>query len=65
LKQEAGSIFDGTTVHVGPLIDAILQKLIGQVTVGRVKLNAVETRGFSTVGGFAIVVDNAWNFSDV
>src|ERR1700722_17981453 len=65
LEQETGPIFDGTTVHVGPLIDAVLQKLIGQITVGRVKLNAVETRGFSAVGGFAIVFDNAWNFSDV
>src|SRR6266478_6490122 len=46
LKQEAGSIFDRTTIHIGSLVDAILQKLIGQVAVTRVKLNAVKTRGF-------------------
>src|SRR5258708_6673917 len=65
LKQEAGSIFDRTTVHIGSLVDAILQKLIGQVAVTRVKLNAIKTRRFCTPGGFAIVVDNARNFSDV
>src|SRR5467141_732107 len=65
LKQEAGSIFDRTTVYIGALVDAILQKLIGQVAVTRVKLNAIKTRHFCTLGGFAIVVDNAWNFSDV
>jgi hypothetical protein len=65
LKQEAGSIFDRTTVHIGSLVDAILQKLIGQVTVTRVKLNAIKIRRFCTLGGFAIVVDDARNFSDV
>src|SRR5882762_7093184 len=64
LKQEAGSIFDRTTVHIASLVDAILQKLIGQVAVGRVKLNAVKTRGFCALGGFAIVLDNARYFFD-
>src|SRR6202040_3032245 len=62
LKQEAGSIFDRTTVHIGSFFDAILQKLIGQVAVPRVKLNAINPRRFCTLGGFAIVVDNARNF---
>src|ERR1700674_2140448 len=64
LKQEAGSILDRTTVHIGPLIDAILQKLIGQVAVTRVKLNAVKTGGFSVLRGFAIILDNARDFFD-
>src|SRR5713226_8398461 len=65
LKQEAGSIFDRTTIHIGSLVDAILQKLIGQVAVTRVKLNAIKTRGFCALGGFAIILDNARDFSDV
>src|SRR6202047_5580132 len=64
LKQEAGSILDRTAVHIGSLVDAILQKLIGQVAVGSVKLNAVKTRGFCALGGFAIVLDNARDFFD-
>src|SRR5712671_3398282 len=62
LKQEAGSVLDRTTVHIGPLIDAILQKLIGQVAVTRVKLNAVKTGGFCTLRGFAIILDNGRDF---
>src|SRR5260370_8699300 len=64
LKQHTGSIFDRTTVHIGSLVDAILQKLIGQVAVTPVKLNAVKTRGFCALGGFAIILDNARDFSD-
>src|ERR1700674_2285142 len=64
LKQEAGSILDRTTVHIGSLVDAILQKLIGQVAVTRVKLNAVKTRGFCALRGFSIILDNARDFSD-
>src|SRR5258707_7266544 len=45
LKQEAGSILDRTTVHIRSLVDAILQKLIGQVAVTRVKLNAIQPNG--------------------
>src|SRR5216683_1146321 len=63
-KQEAGSVLDRTTIHIGSLVDAILQKLIGQVAVTRVKLNAVKTRGFCALGRFAIILGNAQNFSD-
>src|SRR5258708_37094721 len=65
LKQEAGPIFDGTTIHIGSLVDAILQKLIGQVAVTRVKLNAIKTSGFCPLGRFAIILDDARDFSDV
>src|ERR1700682_3655127 len=64
LKQEAGSVLDRTAVHIGSLVDAILQKLIGQVAVTRVKTNAVKTRGFCALRGFAIILDNARDFSD-
>src|SRR6266853_119317 len=65
LKQEAGSIFDRTTVQIGSLVDAILQKLIGQVAVTRVELNAVKSRGFCALSRFAIILDDARDFSDV
>jgi hypothetical protein len=45
LKREAGSIFDRTSVHIGSLVDTVLQKLIWQVAVTRVKLSAIKTGG--------------------
>src|SRR5580658_1776424 len=65
LKQEAGAIFDRTTVHIGSLVDAILQKLIGQVAITSVKFNAIKTRRFCTLGGFAIILNDPRDFSDV
>src|SRR5258708_765038 len=65
LKQEAGAIFDRTTVHVGSFVYAILQKLIGQVAITSVKFNAIKARGFCALGGFAVILDNARDFSDV
>ena len=65
MKQEAGSIFDRTTIHIGSLVDPILQKLIGQVAVTRVKFNAIKTRGLCALGGFAVILDDARDFSDV
>src|SRR5260370_19171699 len=64
-KQEAGSIFDRTTIHIGSLVDAILQKLIRQVAVTRVKLNAIKTGGLCSLGRFAIILDDSRDFSDV
>ena len=65
MKQEAGSVLDRTTVHIGPLIDAILQKLIGQVAVTCVKFDAIKTRGFCALGRFAIILNDLRNLSDV
>jgi hypothetical protein len=58
LKQEAGPIFDATTIGIGALVDAVLQKLIRQVAVTRVKLNAIKTSGFCALGRFAIILDD-------
>src|ERR1700720_2991971 len=65
MQQEAGSIFDRTAIHIGSLVDAILQKLIRQVAVTRVKLNAIKTGRFCFFGRFAIILDDARNFCDV
>src|SRR4029077_1571810 len=65
LQQEAGAILDRATIHVGSLVDAILQKLIGQVAVTRVKLDAIKSGSLCALAGFAIVLDDARDFSDV
>jgi hypothetical protein len=65
LKKEARPIFDRTAIHISSPVDAILQKLIRQVAVTRVKLNAIESSGFGVLGRFAIIFDNARNFCDV
>jgi hypothetical protein len=65
LKDEAGPIFDRTAIHISSPVDAILQKLIRQVAVTSVKLNAIESSGFGVLGRFAIIFDNARNFCDV
>jgi hypothetical protein len=39
--------------------------LIGQVAVTGVKFDAIKTRGFCALGRFAIILDNARDFSDV
>src|ERR1700693_3258788 len=65
LKEEAGAIFDRTAIHISSPVDAILQKLIRQVAVTSVKLNAIESSGFGVLGRFAIIFDNARNFYDV
>src|SRR6266853_6348830 len=46
LKQEAGPIVDRTAIHISWPVDAILQKLIRQIAITRVKLNAIESGGF-------------------
>jgi hypothetical protein len=43
-------------------VAAVLQELIGQITVGSVKFHAVKACGSCALGGFAIVLDNASNF---
>src|ERR1700676_928897 len=64
LKQEAGPIFERTAIHIGSPVDTILQKLIRQIAVTRVKLNAIKSGGFGALGRFAIFFDNAWDFCD-
>src|SRR5216684_8695618 len=65
LKEEAGAIFDRTAITISSAVDAILQKLIRQVAVTSVKLNAIESSGFGVLGRFAIIFDNPRNFCDV
>jgi hypothetical protein len=51
LEQEARAIFDRAAVLVRALLGPVLQELIGQVAVGTVNLDAIETctqRAFGT-----------------
>jgi hypothetical protein len=65
LKQEARPILKGTAITIGTPVNAILQKLIRQVAVTRVKLNAIKSRGRGALSGLAIIVYNAGDFCDV
>src|SRR6266436_3439652 len=64
LKQEARPIFERTAITIGSPVDAILQKLIRQVAVTRVKLNAIKPGGFGVLGRFTVIFDNARDFCD-
>src|SRR6266852_2541022 len=64
-KQEARPILERTAITIGAPVDAILQKLIRQVAVTRVKLNAIKSRRVSALGGLAIIFYNARDFCDV
>src|SRR6266403_5438002 len=64
LQQEARPIFDRTAITIGSPVDAILQKLIRQVAVTRVKLNAIKPGGFGVLGRFTVIFDNARGFCD-
>lgn len=61
-QQEAGTVLDRPTIRVRALVASILQEFIGQIAVGGVKFDFVKTRGFRSLGGFAIVLDDAWDF---
>src|SRR5690606_23753999 len=49
-------------VGVGPLVRPILQKLLNQIPVGRVDLDAVKAGGTSVSGGLREVLDDAGKF---
>ncbi len=64
-QQETGAVLDRPAIRVGALVAAILQKLIRQIAVGGVKFGPVKARSLGSLGGFAIVLDDARNFFDV
>ena len=44
-QQETRAVLDGTAVAVGPPVTSVLKKLVQQIAIGGVQLNAVEPRG--------------------
>jgi uncharacterized protein GlcG (DUF336 family) len=51
LKQEAGSIFDRTTVHIGSRVDAILQKLVDRAMAKAKEIGVSENVAILDDGG--------------
>jgi hypothetical protein len=64
-QQETRAVLDGTTVGVGPLVTAILKKLVQQIAIAGVQLNPVEIRRLGTRSCFAVVLDDSRNFGDI
>ena len=62
LEQEASPILDRATISVGPFVTAILQKLVRQIAVRAVNLDAVEASAQGTLGASAKLLNNPWNF---
>ena len=59
LNVEAGSVFDGAAVLVGAVVGAILQKLIEEVAVGSVELDAIEAGELGVLSAAAEGLDDA------
>src|SRR5690606_16878178 len=56
------AVFDAATVAILPLVGAVLQKLIDEIAVGGVDLNAVEARVTRMPRGIGEILNNAGNF---
>ena len=59
LEQEASAVFDGAAVLVGAVVAVVLKELIDEVAVGGVQLDTLEAGVFRSLGGAAIVFDDA------
>ena len=58
LEHEAGAVFDGAAVLVGAVVRAGLQKLVEEVAVGAMDLNAIEAGALRVFGGAAELLDD-------
>jgi hypothetical protein len=63
LEQHAGAVFDRTSELVGAMIGAGLKKLVEEIAVGAMDLNAIEARTLCVLGGQAEPLDNGVNFA--
>ena len=57
--QKAGAVFNRAAIDIAALVAARAQKLVDQVTVGRMHLHAIKTRSHGVGGGPAVVFHNA------
>lgn len=63
LPEEAAAVAGVAAVLVGSVVDAVLEELVDEVTVGAVDLHAVEARPGGVGGGAAVLGDNAGDFT--
>src|SRR5690606_29685917 len=64
-QQETGTVFNTSTVIILPLICAVLQELINEITVGRVNFNAIEPGITSMACCIGEILDNVGNLFGV
>ena len=63
LREQTRAIFHTAAIRVTALVGLRLQKLVNQVAVGRMNLDAVETRGHAESGSRVVVGVNAWQLT--
>src|SRR5665213_1412808 len=63
LKHQPSAVFDGAAVLVVALVGAILQKLVEQITIGSVQLDAVKACGLGVLRPAAKGLDYALHFA--
>ena len=62
--QEAETILKGAAILVRAMVAAILEKLVHQVSVGRMQFNSFKAGIQRTFGGFAVVLYDLRDFCD-
>src|ERR1700733_5189944 len=63
-RKEAETILEGTSIFVRTMVTSVLEELIHQVSVGRVKLNPFKARIQGAFGGSAVILHNLRNFAN-
>jgi hypothetical protein len=63
LEQDAGVVFDRTAELVGAMVGAGLKKLVEEIAVGAMDLDAIEARTLCILGGQAELLDNGVNLA--
>jgi hypothetical protein len=63
-EQEARAVFNGAAVLVGAVVAVVLEKLIDEVAVGGVQLDAVKAGIPGALRGLTVVLDDAGDFVD-
>ena len=62
LQQEARAVLDRAAITIGPQVRSVVQKLIEQVTICRVKLDTIKTSALCVCGADPEILDDAGNF---
>ena len=63
-EHEASAVFDGASVLVGAVVGAVLEKLVEEIAVGAVELDAVESGGLGVLCAAAEGFDDAFDLFD-
>jgi len=58
-EEQAGAVLDGAAVLVGAVVRTVFKKLVEQVAVGGVDLDAIESGGLGVLRALHIVGDDA------